>query len=99
MILLPFIRAYIGARWRLRRLRGTALERYQNTRAQTIVAYAKEHAPFYRAHFDGHRDWRSAPPIDKAAMMSNFDTFNTRGVRLDEAMGVALRAESDRDFA
>jgi phenylacetate-CoA ligase len=99
MTLLPFLRAYLSARWRFRHLRGAALERFQNERAQIIVTYAKKHSTFYRAHFAGHDDWRSAPPIDKAVMMANFDTFNTGGVRLDEAMNVALRAERDRNFA
>lgn len=99
MTLLTFLRAYLGARWRFRRLRGAALERYQNERAQAIVEYAIKHAPFYRTHFAGQGDWQKVPPIDKAVMMSNFDTFNTRSVRLDDAMSVALRAETDRDFA
>jgi phenylacetate-CoA ligase len=99
MTLLSFFRAYIGARWRFRHLRGTTLERFQNERAQAIVDHAKQHAPFYRALFAGHDDWRLTPPIDKAVMMANFDTFNTREVRLTDAMEIALRAETDRDFA
>ncbi|MEA2339295.1 MAG: hypothetical protein QOE82_3302 [Thermoanaerobaculia bacterium] len=98
---MTFLRSYLGARWRFRRLRGDAVQRYQDERAREIVAFAMAHSPFYRAHFAGHdpREWQSLPTIDKAAMMRNFDTFNTRGVSLDEAMAVALRAERDRDFS
>ncbi len=98
MRLLPFLSSYLGARWRFRHLRGAALERFQSERAQAIAEHAKKHSPFYRENLAGTRGWSTAPVIDKAAMMANFDTFNTRGVRLAEAMEIALRAESDRDF-
>lgn len=96
MSILTFLRSYLGARWRFRHLRGEALVRFQNERAEAVVAYARRHAPFYRGH---QGDWRSLPVIDKAAMMASFDTFNTRGVRRDDAMAVALRAETDRNFS
>lgn len=98
---MTFLRSYLGARWRFRHLRGDALQRYQDARAREIVAFAIAHSPFYRAHFAGHdpHEWQSLPTTDRAAMMHNFDTFNTRGVSLDEAMAVALRAERDRDFS
>lgn len=85
-----FVSSYIGALRRFRRLRGETLRRWQDARERTVVTYAKAHSPFYREH-DG--------VIDKAVMMANFDAFNTRGIRLDDAMAVALRAERDRDFA
>lgn len=88
--MLTFVCSYLGARRRFRRLRGDALRHWQDARANTVVAYAKQHSPFYREH-EGI--------IDKAVMMANFDAFNTRGVRLDDAMAVALRAERDRNFS
>ncbi len=91
---------FIRARWRWATLRGAALERYQERRARKIVAYALRHAPFYRAHWQGHdpRDWRALPTVDKQLMMDNFDTFNTRGIRREAALELALRAERSRDF-
>jgi len=94
-----FVESYVAARWRFRHLRGAALVRYQDERARRIVDYAMRHSGFYRAHFAGGGDWRALPTIDKRAMMENFDTFNTRGISLDDAMAVALRAENDRNFA
>jgi phenylacetate-CoA ligase len=98
---LPLIASHFArARWRWATLRGAALERYQDRRARRIVAYALRRAPFYREHWRGHdpRDWRALPTVDKQAMMANFDSFNTRGVRRDTAMELALRAEHSRDF-
>lgn len=91
---------FLRARWRWQHLRGPALERYQERGARRIVAYARQHAPFYRAHWSGHasQDWRELPPVDKRLMMANFDTFNTRGIAREQAMEIALRAERERDF-
>ncbi|HEX7832577.1 MAG TPA: F390 synthetase-related protein, partial [Thermoanaerobaculia bacterium] len=92
---------FLGARRRFHSLRGDALTRYQDERARAVVQHAIANAPFYRALYANHdpRDWRALPTIDKQSMMANFDTFNTRGVRRDDAMEIALRAERDRDFA
>ncbi|HEX2831510.1 MAG TPA: F390 synthetase-related protein [Thermoanaerobaculia bacterium] len=90
---------FLAARRQFRSLRGEALARYQNERARSIVDYARAHSPFYRQHLDASVDWRTLPTIDKQSMMASFDTFNTRGVRRDDAMAVALRAERDRNFA
>ncbi|HEY7355465.1 MAG TPA: F390 synthetase-related protein [Ktedonobacterales bacterium] len=91
---------FASARWRWHTLRGPSLARYQERRAQQIVAYAAQHAPFYREHWAGHdlRDWRGLPTVDKRLMMTNFDMFNTCGISREAAMDVALRAERTRDF-
>ncbi len=93
------LRSYLGALRRFQRLRGTDLARYQDDRARAVVAYAMRRSPFYRGHFAGRdpRDWRTLPPVDKAMMMGDFDTFNMRGVCLADAMRVAVAAESRRD--
>jgi putative adenylate-forming enzyme len=91
---------FVRARWRWAHLRGAALEHYQERRARKIVAYARAHSPFYRAHWAGHdpQDWRTLPMVDKQLMMAHFDEFNTRGISREAALAVALRAERERDF-
>lgn len=91
---------FMAARWRWRTLRGNALASYQERRAQQMIAYVAQHAPFYREHWSGHdlHDWRNLPTVDKQLMMQHFDTFNTRGIKRDEAMAIALKAEQSRDF-
>lgn len=90
-----------GARRRFRCLRGKALDEFQDQRAREIIAYAREQSPYYGELFKDSdvADWRAFPTTDKAAMMAHFDGFNTAGVKLEDAMRVALRAEADRDFA
>ncbi|WP_382305057.1 F390 synthetase-related protein [Herbiconiux sp. UC225_62] len=39
------------------------------------------------------------PIVDKSTLLEHFDELNTRGVRLADALGVALEAERSRDFA
>ena len=98
---LPMIVAHFAwAKWRWRYLRGIRLRRYQERRARKIVAYTQQHSPFYRRHWAGHdiRHWRTLPTVNKRLMMDNFDGFNTRGVGREEAIEVALRAETTRDF-
>lgn len=98
----PLIAAhFVRARWRWRTLRGPALARYQERHAQQIVTFAARHAPFYAEHWRGHdlADWRGLPTIDKRLMMDRFDHFNTRGIRRDEALALALAAERSRNFS
>jgi phenylacetate-CoA ligase len=99
---LPLIVAHFAwARWRWRYLRGARLRRWQDRRARQVVTYAQQRSPFYRWHWAGHNTlgWRTLPTVNKRLMMDNFGRFNTRGVGKDEAMSVALRAETTRDFS
>ena len=90
-----FLQSYLSARWRFTHLRGDGLRRYQDRRAERIVAYARKHSPFHREQLaDVTEHGRQAATIDKAAMMANFDTYTTCGLRLDEAMAIALQAET-----
>ncbi len=93
-------RHFAAARWRWERLRGQRLATFQERRAQAIVRFANERAPFYRERWAGHDlvEWRTLPPVDKRLMMENFARFNTIGVSADEALAVAMRAERSRDF-
>lgn len=95
-----FASGHAAAHWRWRVLDPAALQAFQDDRARQIVAYAAAHSPFYRSHWQNHdpEHWRSLPTVDKAAMMANFDAFNTCGVTAAEAMRIALAAEESRDF-
>ncbi len=92
---------FIRARWRWQHLQTAEIARYQDQRAQRIVAYTAEHSPFYRKHWAGHdpHDWRTLPTVDKQLMMDNFSTFTTCGITKEAAMQVALQAEQSRDFS
>lgn len=106
-------RQFVLARWRFKRLQGSKLERFQAQRAQVIILHALRSAPFYAQYWKDfldasnskvgstakNLDWKTLPPVDKAAMMTHFDTFNSVGIGRDEAHALALKAEQERDFA
>jgi putative adenylate-forming enzyme len=93
--------AYASARWRARTLHGDSLRAWQDVRAQRLIATVRERSPYYRELWRGYSaaQWAGLPRTNKAAMMDNFDSFNTRGVSGDLAMRVALDAEHSRDFS
>jgi hypothetical protein len=79
---LVLVRAYLGAKRRMRR-RGLPLSVH------------------YRRKFEGLNPdgWREFLTIDKAEMLANFDSLNTVGIRLGDALKVAHRGEQSRDFS
>ncbi|MHB0938036.1 MAG: F390 synthetase-related protein [Armatimonadota bacterium] len=91
---------FLAARQRWRGLGGEKLRQFQTQRARRMIAYACAHAPFYREYWAGHdlNDWENLPVVGKQEMMAHFNSFNTRGIDRDEAMGLALSAEQSRDF-
>ncbi|MFK8001991.1 MAG: F390 synthetase-related protein [Polyangiales bacterium] len=95
-----YARASVQAKSAQRRGR-PALLRWQDTQVRRAMAELLPRSPFYRAHYEGHSvaDWRTLPTIDKSIMMANFDGLNTVGVALDEAIAVAMKAETTRDFS
>ena len=78
-----------------------ALLRWQDTQVQAFLRRILPRSPLTARRFAGRdlADWGSLPVMDKAQMMAEFDDLNTVGLRRDEAMTAALRAESTRDFA
>ena len=98
---LALAQAFWLARGNFRRLRGAALADYQDRRAQLIVAFARRHSPFYSSHYSdtATHDWRLLPSIDKAVMMENFSSLNTRHISVNAAMATALAAEKSGDFS
>lgn len=77
------------------------LIRWQDAQVRRAMAELLPRSPFYREHYQGHdlHAWRSLPTIDKSIMMANFDTLNTVGATLDDAVAIAMKAETTRDFS
>ena len=73
-----------------------ALMRWQQRRLGRFLAHTLPQAPYY-APWAG-KPLEALPIADKALMMREFDGFNTRGIRREQAMAIALRAERSRDF-
>ncbi|MEJ8306282.1 F390 synthetase-related protein [Saccharibacillus sacchari] len=98
----PFyiVMQYAAARRRAAIRDRDRLERWQESRILRHLERVREASPFYRELWQGIEtaEWRRFPEIDKRAMMDNFDTLNTAGIRREDAMNLALQAERTRDF-
>ena len=97
---LAFADGYLRARRNFIRLRGPALEAYQDRLARGVIDHAVRLAPYYRERFAGHdlSAWRALPESDKRSLMPRAGEANTCGISRDEAFEVALTAERTRDF-
>lgn len=79
------------------------IEAYQLKELRKLVHFARDHSPYYAKsleafHFDTLDEYRSLPQIDKSLLMKNFDTINTQGLSLDDAMAYALQKEFNKDY-
>ena len=72
------------------------LVRWQARQFDRFARNVLTRSPFYRP-FAG-RPLAEYPVVDKAAMLDAFDRMNTRRLRRDELMALALEAENTRDF-
>ncbi|MEI7668884.1 MAG: F390 synthetase-related protein, partial [Pseudomonadota bacterium] len=88
---------YIYARYGLRFKTRVALEYYQQKRLQYFLKTVLSKSPYYKL-YQG-KPLASYPLMNKTKMMANFDELNTRHLKLNQAMNVALKAEQTRDFS
>jgi putative adenylate-forming enzyme len=98
IVLSSYLRARIANhRWSDR----VHLQRWQEERILRHMEWVRGSSAYYRELWSGKPagEWRTFPMINKAQMMENFDSFNTVGIRKEEAFAVALKAEQTRDFA
>lgn len=76
-----------------------ALEAFQIRRMNRFAKKTLSKSAFYIPYFHQNKFfWNEVPLITKAEFMESFNEINTQGIRLDEAMQVALNAEHSRDF-
>lgn len=98
-----------GSRWRWRSRSRAAFEVWQERRLREFLRHRLARAPFYaeiagrmmaagRSSRLGEIALADLPIVDKQTMLTHFDGFNTRDLRYDDAMAVALAAERSRDF-
>lgn len=87
---------FAHTRWRLDFRDRARLQAWQQQQIKHFLHKVLPRAPYYSDHRFEHLS--EVPIMDKAAMMADFDRRNTRGVRLEHAMHIGLKAEQTRDF-
>jgi putative adenylate-forming enzyme len=95
--------------WRWRRRSRAALLAWQERRVREFLRHRLTRAPFYaeiagRLIASGRADisditLADLPIVDKQTLLTHFGALNTRDIRYDDAMAVALAAERSRDFS
>lgn len=81
-----------------------ALKKYQNKEIKKQLNFVVNNSKFYKDLYSGIdinniENLNKLPIIDKKQMMDNFDDFNTVGLKGDEALEIAFKAEQTRDFS
>ncbi|MBK4216788.1 adenylate synthase [Paracoccus caeni] len=74
-----------------------AVEAHHNAAFRRFRANVMPRSPFYRDM--AALPLEQLPRVDKAMLMQNFSAINTSGIDRDEAMQIALKAETSRDFS
>ncbi len=84
---LAILRHFIATRWL-----PAPGPRARERRRRRFLEQARRQSPFYR----GREDF---PILTKAEFLAHFAGLNTRGITLEAATDLALRAERERDFS
>jgi putative adenylate-forming enzyme len=75
----------------------TALQAHQARALRRFTAQLCRHSPYFAPY--AQQPLALWPTMNKALMLRHFDSMNTAGLRLDDAMRVAMIAETQRDFS
>jgi len=75
------------------------LKKYQQKRLNRFVKRTLAKSTYYKAFFSKSGfEWSLVPQISKQEFMHSFEEINTQGLKLEESMETALKAEETRDF-
>ncbi|MGK0289479.1 MAG: putative adenylate-forming enzyme [bacterium] len=73
------------------------IEQWQQDCLKDYIKTVLPKSPFYQKQ--DYQFFHQLPIMDKATMMENFDTINTANISKKEALEIALKAETSRDFS
>lgn len=82
---------YFRYRWR----KVSCLHLCQQKKLKLLFENVISKSPYYR----NYSCWSDIPKINKKEMMKNFDSINTKGLKRDSCIALAMRAEKERDFS
>lgn len=79
------------------------IRNYQNQELRKLIEVCRTRSPFYRERLlelsiDQREDLKQLKPMNKSVLMENFDTLNTVGIELNDAMEVALSKELSHSY-
>lgn len=72
------------------------LDKYAAGKIKKHLRFVTANSAFYKDY--AGKELKDFPIIDKKVMMENFDTINTVGIKKEEALEFAVKAERSREF-
>ncbi|WP_038186174.1 F390 synthetase-related protein [Vibrio rhizosphaerae] len=93
--MIPLLRQFAFARYHRFASREQLLS-WQNRQLERHLKWVCEHSPFYQSL--RNQPLAAFPVMNKALMMAHLDAINTRGLKTEQLMSVALNAEQSRRF-
>ncbi|TCO69355.1 F390 synthetase-related protein [Marinisporobacter balticus] len=98
---LKILMTYLKSKYFIRFHSREVLENWQDKKMKNFLKNIVPLSPFYKKYYEGfsYDNWKELPLVDKNRMMEYFDTFNTVGIKKDEAFQIAFQAEKTRDFS
>ncbi|NCS32443.1 hypothetical protein GW793_03030 [bacterium] len=95
-----FVVFYLACKYRFTFFSPQQINKYQQQKARSIIAYATNHSQFFKTHYKDVdiTDIYSLPTTNKKLMMDNLGDYNTVGLSKDEILDFCLEVEKTRDF-
>lgn len=76
-----------------------AIKAFQTEKMNKFAKKTLSKSKFYLPYFSNKTfNWKAVPQITKTEFMDSFNEINTKNIKLEEAMQVAIQAELTRDF-
>ncbi len=76
-----------------------AIEAFQVKRMNRFAFKTLIRSVFYQPYFKANKfNWNEVPQISKPVFMAEFNLINTKGIKLNDAMQVAIESEKSRNF-
>lgn len=75
------------------------MSRFRISKIKKLEKFLLKKSPYYSEMITANGGLMHLPIIDKKTYFENFNEINTVGIKYKEAMEVALKAESSRDFS
>lgn len=95
-MIFKLIKEFVFTRFWLSRLNREQLVHLQETKLKRQLDFVTKESPYYR-QYQGS-DFSKFPVMNKKQWMENFDQINTKGLKKEHAMEVALQGEKTREF-
>lgn len=94
---MQILKAYMKTTYRKTFKSGEQIANWQSKQLKRHLAFVRRYSPYYQSILQD-TDFEDLPLMNKKLMMEHFTTLNTKNIRKEKAMEIALQAEETRNF-